>query len=209
MRLPRQSRPVTRGRLGVAVAVVAIVVDGRDRARDAGLAAAARPRQQAETIASDVVDEAIEDLGRHPRTRRSSTRRSCRRSSRSRRRGARRRRATRGPRHRRDREQARRDPHRVPRRRGRDDDPGHLRRRHQVQRRSIAEADPDNDTAVLAPKRLPQVIVPAVLGGRVQLGDEAYAVGNPLGFVDSITSGVISGLDRSVDVPTTARRCAA
>ena len=47
----------------------------------------------------------------------------------------------------------------------------------------------------------PQVVVPAVLGGGVQLGDEAYAVGNPLGFVDSITSGVISGLGRTVDVP--------
>jgi S1-C subfamily serine protease len=66
---------------------------------------------------------------------------------------------------------------------------------------TVAEADPEHDTAVLAPKRLPQVVVPAVLGGRVQLGEEAYAVGNPLGFVDSITSGVVSGLDRSVDVP--------
>jgi S1-C subfamily serine protease len=66
---------------------------------------------------------------------------------------------------------------------------------------TIAEADPEHDTAVLAPKRLPQVVVPAVLGGGVQLGDEAFAVGNPLGFVDSITSGVISGLGRTVDVP--------
>ena len=65
----------------------------------------------------------------------------------------------------------------------------------------VTEADPDHDTAVLAPKKLPQVVVPAVLGGGVQLGDATYAVGNPLGFVDSITSGVISGLDRSVDVP--------
>jgi S1-C subfamily serine protease len=65
----------------------------------------------------------------------------------------------------------------------------------------VVEADPDNDTAVLAPERLPEVVEPAGLGGRVQLGDETYAVGNPLGFVDSITSGVISGLDRTVDVP--------
>ena len=39
--------------------------------------------------------------------------------------------------------------------------------------------------------------MPAVLGGGVQVGDEAYAVGHPLGYVDSLTSGVISGLDRS------------
>ena len=63
----------------------------------------------------------------------------------------------------------------------------------------VAAADPDNDTAVLMPRRLPEVVVPAVLGGRVQIGDEAYAVGHPLGLVDSITSGVISGLDRSVE----------
>ncbi len=65
-------------------------------------------------------------------------------------------------------------------------------------RAEVAQADPDNDTAVLVPKRLPEVVVPAVLGGGVQVGDETYAVGHPLGFVDSITAGVISGLDRSV-----------
>ena len=42
--------------------------------------------------------------------------------------------------------------------------------------------------------------MPAVLGGGVQVGDETYAVGHPLGFVGSITAGVISGLDRSVTV---------
>ena len=62
----------------------------------------------------------------------------------------------------------------------------------------VAQADPDTDTAVLVPTRLPEVVVPAVLGGGVQVGDETYAVGHPLGFVDSISAGVISGLDRSV-----------
>jgi S1-C subfamily serine protease len=65
-------------------------------------------------------------------------------------------------------------------------------------RAEVAEADPDTDTAVLVPKRLPEVVVPAVLGGRVQVGDETYAVGHPLGYADSITAGVVSGLDRSV-----------
>lgn len=64
---------------------------------------------------------------------------------------------------------------------------------------AVAASDPDNDTAVLAPARLPEVVVPAVLGGGVRIGDEAYAVGHPLRFVDSITSGVISGLDRSIE----------
>ena len=37
-----------------------------------------------------------------------------------------------------------------------------------------------------------------MLGGGGQVGDEAYAVGHPLGYVGSLTSGVISGLDRSI-----------
>jgi S1-C subfamily serine protease len=63
----------------------------------------------------------------------------------------------------------------------------------------VAASDPDNDTAVLEPARLPEVVVPAVLGGGARIGDEAYAVGHPLQLVDSITSGVISGLDRSIE----------
>lgn len=65
----------------------------------------------------------------------------------------------------------------------------------------IVSADPDNDIAVLVPERPPQPIVPAVLGGAGQVGDEAYAVGHPLGFVGSMSSGVISGLDRSIEAP--------
>lgn len=64
---------------------------------------------------------------------------------------------------------------------------------------AVVATDPANDTAVLALERLPEVVVPAVLGGGVRIGDEAYAVGHPLRLVDSITSGVISGLDRSVE----------
>ena len=63
----------------------------------------------------------------------------------------------------------------------------------------IVSADPDNDIAVLAPERPPQPIVPAVLGAAGQVGDEAYAVGHPLGLVGSLSSGVVSGLDRSFE----------
>jgi S1-C subfamily serine protease len=61
----------------------------------------------------------------------------------------------------------------------------------------IASTDPANDIAVLQPDRGPEVVVPAVLGGGGQVGDEAFAVGHPLGYVGSLSSGVISGLDRS------------
>jgi len=65
-------------------------------------------------------------------------------------------------------------------------------------RAEISSSDPENDIAVLEPERTPEPIVPAVLGGGVQVGDEAYAVGHPLGYVGSLTSGVVSGLGRSV-----------
>jgi len=64
---------------------------------------------------------------------------------------------------------------------------------------SVASTDPANDIAVLQPDRGPEVVVPAVLGGGGQVGDEAYAVGHPLGYVGSLSAGVISGLDRSVE----------
>ena len=44
----------------------------------------------------------------------------------------------------------------------------------------------------------PEVIVPAVLGGGMRVGDETYAVGNPLGLTGSLSAGVISGLGRSI-----------
>jgi S1-C subfamily serine protease len=50
---------------------------------------------------------------------------------------------------------------------------------------------------VLTPQQLPTVVVPAVLGGGAQIGDETFAVGNPLGLVGSLSAGVISGLGRT------------
>jgi S1-C subfamily serine protease len=62
---------------------------------------------------------------------------------------------------------------------------------------SIKSSDPAHDIAVLTPEQPPTVIVPEVLGGAAQVGDDAFAVGNPLGLVGSLSAGVISGLDRS------------
>jgi S1-C subfamily serine protease len=63
---------------------------------------------------------------------------------------------------------------------------------------TIEATDPDNDIAVLSTELLPDVIVPAVLGGGLRIGDETYTVGHPLGLVGSFSAGVISGLDRSL-----------
>jgi S1-C subfamily serine protease len=62
---------------------------------------------------------------------------------------------------------------------------------------SIAVPEPADDIAVLTTARLPAVIVPAVLGPSPQIGDETFAVGNPLGLVGSLSAGVISGLGRT------------
>jgi len=73
---------------------------------------------------------------------------------------------------------------------------------------AVIAQDPSRDIAVLQPVELPDLIVPAVLGTSavVRIGDEAYAVGNPLGLVASISAGVISGLDRSYVVEGGERR---
>jgi S1-C subfamily serine protease len=63
---------------------------------------------------------------------------------------------------------------------------------------TVASEDPKNDTAVLEPESLPEVIVPAVLAGGGRVGDEVYAVGHPLGLIGSMSAGVISGLGRSI-----------
>lgn len=55
-----------------------------------------------------------------------------------------------------------------------------------------------SDIAVLAVDRLPSVVVPAVMGGVPQVGDDVFAVGNPLGLRASLTAGVVSATDRSV-----------
>ena len=56
---------------------------------------------------------------------------------------------------------------------------------------------PKNDIATLTPEKLPEVVVPAVLGGGVAVGSDVVAIGNPLGLRASTTTGVVSGLNRS------------
>jgi S1-C subfamily serine protease len=67
----------------------------------------------------------------------------------------------------------------------------------------IASSQPEQDIAVLQPETLPQFYVPATLGnaGALRVGDEAYVVGNPFGLYSSMSSGVISGFDRTFRPP--------
>jgi S1-C subfamily serine protease len=67
---------------------------------------------------------------------------------------------------------------------------------------TVTSSDPGHDIAVLTAERLPQGIEPEVLGASAQVGDEAFVVGNPLGLGDSLSAGVVSGLDRSFTLAT-------
>jgi S1-C subfamily serine protease len=69
----------------------------------------------------------------------------------------------------------------------------------------IASANKTMDIATLTPAKLPQPVVPASLGGAADVGDAVVAIGNPLGLTDSVSSGVVSGLDRSAQTDTGKR----
>ena len=64
---------------------------------------------------------------------------------------------------------------------------------------AVVAADAKLDIATLTPAQLPQVVVPATLGGGASVGAPVVAIGNPLGLTDSVSAGVISGLDRTAD----------
>jgi len=63
----------------------------------------------------------------------------------------------------------------------------------------VTTAQPDIDIAVLTAAQPPELIVPAVLGNprAMQVGDEAFVVGNPFGLYGSMSAGVISGFERT------------
>jgi putative serine protease PepD len=62
---------------------------------------------------------------------------------------------------------------------------------------SIAAADPEIDIAAITVSTLPELLVPAVLGGGLSVGDGVVAIGNQLGLTSSATAGVVSGLNRA------------
>ncbi len=69
----------------------------------------------------------------------------------------------------------------------------------------ITTSQPDHDIAVLRADKPPAKLYPATLGNpnSMQVGDEAYAFGNPFGLYGSMSAGIISGFDRSFQ-PTNA-----
>jgi S1-C subfamily serine protease len=72
---------------------------------------------------------------------------------------------------------------------------------------TVMVEQPEHDIAVLQADQPPAQIVPATLGNpnAMQIGDEAFVVGNPLGLYGSMSAGVISGLDRTFQ-PSTSKQ---
>lgn len=72
---------------------------------------------------------------------------------------------------------------------------------------TILVEQPEKDIAVLAVSELPELLVPAVLGNpnSVNVGDEAYVVGNPFGLYSSMSAGVISGFNRAFHPKTSGQ----
>jgi len=68
---------------------------------------------------------------------------------------------------------------------------------------AVAGAQPENDLAVVKAKTIPDDLAAATLGStqRLKQGDEVVAVGFPFGIGPSVTSGVVSGLNREFRSP--------
>jgi putative serine protease PepD len=66
---------------------------------------------------------------------------------------------------------------------------------------------PDRDIAVLRALSPPAQFQPATLGnpGSLSIGDPAFVIGHPFGLHGSLSTGVISGLDRSMTAPGLSR----
>ena len=66
---------------------------------------------------------------------------------------------------------------------------------------------PDKDIAVLRPSNVPAKLVPATMGdpSRLAVGDPAFVIGHPFGLTGSLSAGVVSGLDRTINAPGLAK----
>ncbi|MFC9441559.1 MULTISPECIES: S1C family serine protease [unclassified Brevibacterium] len=65
---------------------------------------------------------------------------------------------------------------------------------------SIVGRDPSTDIAIIKLDQVPQNVTPLPVGDSkaLQVGDPVMALGNPLGLADSVTTGIVSALDRPV-----------
>ncbi|HLQ44405.1 MAG TPA: trypsin-like peptidase domain-containing protein [Planctomycetaceae bacterium] len=67
---------------------------------------------------------------------------------------------------------------------------------------SFVGADPENDIAIIKIKAPPELLNPVALGdsSRLKVGMRCFAIGNPFGLERTLTTGVVSSLDRSLQI---------
>ena len=92
--------------------------------------------------------------------------------------------------------------HRRPRRRRREHGQGHLLRRHHPHRDGNGKDDA-TDVAVLKVDPSGLNLHPLKLGSSASLGvgDALAAIGSPFGYEESLSTGIVSGLDRTIQAP--------
>ena len=68
---------------------------------------------------------------------------------------------------------------------------------------SVVGTDPSTDVAVLKIDARARALTPLPLGNSdaVTVGDPVYAIGNPFGFTRTLTTGVVSALQRRIEAP--------
>ncbi len=71
----------------------------------------------------------------------------------------------------------------------------------------VIATQPEDDLAVLHPRIIPDDLLPATLASSstLNVGDEVVAVGNPFGISNTLSAGVVSGLNRNFKMPETGQ----
>jgi S1-C subfamily serine protease len=70
---------------------------------------------------------------------------------------------------------------------------------------TVVGKDPSTDIAVLKIDAHARALTPLALGNSdaVTVGDAVYAIGNPFGFTRTLTTGVVSAVQRQIEAPNT------
>ena len=72
---------------------------------------------------------------------------------------------------------------------------------------TVVGKDPSTDTAVLQIDTHARALTPLTLGNSdaVAVGDPVYAIGNPFGFTRTLTTGVVSAVQRQIEAPNSLK----
>ncbi|CAI6085599.1 hypothetical protein PAECIP112173_04696 [Paenibacillus sp. JJ-100] len=72
---------------------------------------------------------------------------------------------------------------------------------HQEYRGTVIGFGEETDVAVVRVPDLAKMEPLPIASSKAEVGDEILALGSPLGFENTVTTGIISGLDRSFEIP--------